>query len=192
MRLIVGLGNPGAAYRATRHNAGVMVVQQMAAAAGIRMRRTVGAAKAGEGRLGRGSVALAIPTTFMNESGRAIQALLAEWPVPPASLLVVCDDVALPFGALRLRASGSDGGHRGLRSIIETIVTDAFPRLRVGIGCEPAPDALDHYVLDPFTREETTSLPDVLEAAAAACTLWCRDGIEAAMNRYNRNVLADS
>ena len=189
MLIIVGLGNPGAAYRATRHNAGAMVVQRLAAEAGISLRRAVGPASAGEGKLGRRAVALGVPRTFMNDSGRAIRALLAEWPVPSSSLLVVCDDAALPFGALRLRPSGSDGGHRGLRSIIETIGSAAFPRLRVGIGCEPSPEALDAYVLDPFTRDESRQLPDVLEAAAAACTQWSRDGIEAAMNRYNRKVI---
>lgn len=189
MRIVVGLGNPGAAYRATRHNAGAMVVRRLAADAGIRIRRAVGPAGVGEGACGRAPVVLSVPRTFMNDSGRAIRALVAEWPVPPASWLVVCDDAALPFGTLRLRPSGSDGGHRGLRSIIEALGSAAFPRLRVGVGGRTPPKALEAYVLDPFTREELKQLPDVLAAAAAACTLWCQDGIEAAMNRYNRKVI---
>ncbi|MBI4227791.1 MAG: aminoacyl-tRNA hydrolase [Candidatus Omnitrophica bacterium] len=189
MLMIVGLGNPGAAYRASRHNVGAMVVRRVAEGAGIRLSRLVGPATAGEGRLGRQPVVLGIPRTFMNESGIAVQALLARWPVPLASLLVVCDDVALPFGALRLRPRGSDGGHRGLRSIVGALGSVEFPRLRVGIGQTPPPKALDAFVLAPFGRPEQPRLPDLLEAAAVACTVWSREGIEAAMNRYNRKVI---
>ncbi len=188
MVVIVGLGNPGAAYRATRHNAGAMVVRHLAGTLGIRLARTVGPARVGEGRIGRTPVVLALPQTFMNASGDAMPALLGRWPVPLTSLLVVCDDVALPFGTLRLRPGGSDGGHRGLQSIQHAAGSPGFPRLRVGVGRDPLPNALDTFVLAPFAPDERRRLPAVLEAAVAACASWARDGVEQAMNRYNRKV----
>lgn len=188
MLLIVGLGNPGAAYRDTRHNAGAMVVRHLADTLGIRVDRTLGAARLGEGRVGRRSVVLSVPRTFMNASGEAVQALRGRWPVPPEALLVVCDDVALPFGTLRLRLGGSDGGHRGLQSVQQAVGGTGFPRLRVGVGRDPLPKALDAFVLAPFAPDERRRLPAVLEAAAAACASWARDGAAQAMNRYNRKV----
>ncbi len=188
MALIVGLGNPGSAYRWTRHNAGALVVQALAAQAGIRLSRRVGPARVGEGRLGKQAVVLAVPTTFMNLSGEAVAALLGRWPVPRAELLIVCDDVALPFGTLRLRASGSDGGHHGLQSVAAEVGSAVFPRLRVGVGQPKMPDSLERFVLGRWTREERQQLSTVIETAAAACTLWAREGVAAAMNQYNRKV----
>lgn len=188
MALIVGLGNPGPAYRWTRHNAGALVVQALAAQAGIRLSRRVGPARVGEGRLGTQTVVLAVPTTFMNVSGEAVAALRGRWPVPSADCLIVCDDVALPFGTLRLRASGSDGGHHGLQSVAAAMGSAAFPRLRVGVGQPTMPEALERFVLGRWTREERTELSTVIETAAAACRLWAREGLAAAMNQYNRKV----
>ena len=188
MALIVGLGNPGPAYRWTRHNTGALVVQALAAQAGIRIAGRVGPARVGEGRIGRRAVVLAVPTTFMNLSGEAVAVLLRRWPVPPAGVLIVCDDVALPFGTLRLRASGSDGGHHGLQSVAAAVGSAAFPRLRVGIGSPEQPGALERFVLDRWTRAERAQLSTVIETAAAACALWVREGLAAAMNHYNRKV----
>lgn len=189
MVVIVGLGNPGAAYRATRHNAGAMVVRQLAETLGVRVGRTLGAVRVGEGRIGRQPVALGLPRTFMNVSGEAVGALLARWPVPLTALLVVCDDAALPFGTLRLRPGGSDGGHRGLRSVQAAVGGSGFPRLRVGIARDPLPKELETFVLAPFAPEEQRQLPAVLTAAAAACVTWVREGVEQTMTRYNRKVL---
>ncbi len=188
MALLVGLGNPGPAYRWTRHNAGALVVQALAVQVGIRLGRRVGPARAGEGRLGKQPVVLAVPTTFMNLSGEAVAALLGRWPVALTDLLIVCDDVALPFGTLRLRASGSDGGHHGVQSVVAVVGSAAFPRLRVGVGQPARPEALERFVLGRWTREERTQLSTVIETAAAACTLWAREGLAAAMNQYNRKV----
>ena len=189
MVVILGLGNPGAAYRATRHNAGAMAVRRLAETLGVSLDQTIGAARVGEGRVGRRPLVLGIPRTFMNVSGAAAQAVLAHWPVPLGSFLVVCDDVALPFGTLRLRPAGSDGGHRGLQAIQAAVGSTGFPRLRVGVGRDPRPKALEAFVLAPFAPEERRRLPAVLEAAAAACISWVRDGVEATMNRYNRKVI---
>lgn len=164
-----------------------MVVAAAARRLGITLRQRVGQARAGVGD-DDGRVVLAIPQTFMNESGEAVAALRARWPGPLTRLLVVCDDVALPFGVLRLRPQGSDGGHRGLRSVIDAVQSEAFPRLRVGIQAAVAPEALDAFVLAPFAAAERRELSDVIDRAAEACGVWMQHGIEAAMNQYNRKA----
>lgn len=185
-RILVGLGNPGPAYRGSRHNAGALVVQHLARTAGIRMARTVGPARAGEGRLRGAPVVVGLPQTFMNGSGDAVTALLARWPVPLEQLMIVCDDVALPYGAVRIRPGGSDGGHRGLRSVTEALGRQTYPRLRVGIDGPARGPALEEYVLGPWTAAERRQWPDVAAMAVAACTLWVEQGIAAAMTRFNR------
>ena len=142
----------------------------------------------GQGELEEKPVILGVPQTFMNASGGAVSAVLARWPVPLADLLVLCDDVALPFGTLRVRSRGSDGGHRGLRSIIESIGGEGFPRLRIGVGQAGMPEALEGFVLARFGPEEGRQLPVVIAAASAACGMWVRHGIAETMNRYNRKV----
>jgi len=195
MAVIVGLGNPGPAYRLSRHNTGAMVARALAAHLGIRLIRRVGPTRVGEGWLGDHPVVISVPQTFMNESGSAVAALLARWPVPLTQLLVICDDVALPFGTVRIRPQGSDGGHRGLQSVIRAVASSAFPRLRIGIsnsaGGERVSASLDRFVLAPFTGEEHRRLPAVLEAAVTACTVWVQQGVAMAMNRYNRRVSPD-
>ena len=188
LRIVIGLGNPGATYQSHRHNAGAMVVRTAARDWGIPLRRSVGDAAVGMGVFGGRPVVLGIPRIFMNASGRAVKGILRRWPVPLEQLLIVCDDVALPFGTVRLKPTGSDGGHRGLRSIIEELGSTAFARLRVGIGVVPRPEALDQFVLAPFTVAQQRQWPQIVAAAVGACALWARAGMDAAMNRYNRKV----
>lgn len=168
-----------------------MVVQALAAEARVPITRRVGSATVGLGLVEASPVILAIPKTFMNESGQAITALLARWPVPRERLLVICDDVALPLGMVRIRPGGSDGGHRGLRSIIDALESSAVPRLRIGIKSGTPPKALEAYVLAPFAPAERRQLPVVLEAAMTACRVWIRQGMGAAMNQSNRKVQSE-
>lgn len=187
-RLIVGLGNPRSRDRGSRHNAGAMVVEALGQQWGIRLGRRCGAITVGEGTLEETPVVLGIPRTFMNESGAAMADLVRRWPVPVARVLVVCDDVALPYGLIRIRPGGSDGGHRGLRSVADALGSVRFPRLRIGIGQRDLPTALDAFVLAPFGAQERRRWPTIEGTARACCALWVREGVERAMNRYNRKV----
>ncbi len=188
MKLIVGLGNPGAKYARTRHNVGWMVLDRLADRAGIAGRgRERDAAVAVRGRLHDVDMMLVKPLTFMNDSGIAVRKVLARERVPLEEMLVVVDDFALPFGRLRIRADGTHGGHNGLRSIVAELETQRFARVRVGIG-EPGRDAIDH-VLSSFTREEERELPALLDAAADAVETWARDGAAKAANLWNGWIL---
>lgn len=187
MYLLVGLGNPGARYARTRHNVGFMVIDQLARQVGIPVRRPEAHALVGRGVISGREVILAKPQTFMNESGTAVGLLARRHGVRPCDLLVVVDDMDLPPGRLRIRASGSSGGQRGMKSIIAALGTDEFPRLRIGIG-RPETDAVEH-VLSGFGPERG-SIEKAIAAAveAAVCFIGC--GIDEAMNRYN-NFPAD-
>jgi PTH1 family peptidyl-tRNA hydrolase len=144
-----------------------------------------GDALRGQGRAGRHTVLLVKPERFMNRSGLAMRALLAEgWVLP--EILVVCDDVYLPLGTIRVRAGGGTGGHQGLESIRESVGNDGFPRLRVGVGPAPASRDLPEYVLAPFTEAEREVLPRVIEAAASAAFDAVAEGLTKAMNQWNR------
>jgi PTH1 family peptidyl-tRNA hydrolase len=193
LKLVVGLGNPGPRYARTRHNVGWRVLERFAAGHGLRLDRD-----AFGGRFGRGSlrcaeraldVGLLEPQEFMNRSGDAVAEALAELPVedPAADLLVIFDDVDLPFGRLRLRPGGGAGGHRGLSHVIERLGRNDFPRLRFGVGRPAgAPDTAD-WVLESFAPDEEALLPALLERAAGAATDALCDGVAAAMNRWNRD-----
>jgi peptidyl-tRNA hydrolase, PTH1 family len=183
VKIIVGLGNPGRQYAATRHNVGWMVVDRLADRAGWGSGRERDASRVVWGRYRDLDVVLVKPLTFMNESGLAVRKVLAREHAPLDELLVVCDDFALPFGRLRLRAAGSAGGHNGLRSIIGELGGQGFARLRVGIG-EPDRSAIDH-VLSRFETPEQGELPAVLDAAADAAEAWARDGAARAASAWN-------
>lgn len=142
----------------------------------------------GEGRAGRHTVAVVKPERYMNRSGEAFRTLLQEGFVA-GEILVVCDEVYLPLGALRMRSRGGTAGHQGLESIAATAGTDAFPRLRIGVGPPPTSDRLKEYVLEPFVKEEQVVLPRVIEAAGQAAHDAAADGLPQAMNRWNRFVL---
>jgi PTH1 family peptidyl-tRNA hydrolase len=186
LHLIVGLGNPGADYAEHRHNIGFRVVDALARAHDLRFARNKAArAWVAEGRIHEVPVLLAKPRTFMNLSGRAVGRLTRAKRISPESTLVVYDDLDLPLGRLRLRPQGGSGGHKGMRSIIDTLGTQEFARLRVGIDRPPAHvDAAD-YVLEPFDAEQQALLDKVVDVAAAAVTCWLTDGMVAAMDQYN-------
>lgn len=182
MKLIVGLGNPGPEYEKTRHNVGFMVVERLC------QRQKVDWTF--DSRLNArcatvGSVQLVEPQTMMNSSGGPVRASQQRWNLPPHEMLIVCDDVNLPLGALRLRPSGSDGGHHGLASCLEALGSQEVPRLRVGVGVEPLPKDLTEFVLSPFTAQESLVLDGALARAVEACEVWATQGVEVAMNMSN-------
>jgi len=183
-KIIVGLGNPGEQYAKTRHNIGWMVTDRLADRAGWSGRgRQKDAASVVGGRFRSLDLVLVKPLTFMNDSGVAVRKVLARERAPLAEMLVVVDDFSLPFGKLRFRDGGGPGGHNGLRSIIDEMGTEGFPRLRVGIG-EPGSGFIDH-VLSVFAPEERLRLDELLDAAADAVEAWARDGLSKASNRFN-------
>lgn len=186
--VVIGLGNPGTAYASHRHNIGARCVAHFARRHGIALERRETRCRVGRGVVEGASVLLARPSTYMNESGSAVAGLVRKLRVPLSGLLVVYDDLDLPFGRLRLRARGSAGGHRGLASIIASLGSQEFPRLRVGID-RPGPglDPAD-YVLSPFTSPERAELPDILDKAAEAIRLVIAVGLDGAMNRVNQGV----
>lgn len=188
MRVIVGLGNPGDRYARTRHNVGARVIERASAQWSIPL-KTVGSARVGTGRVGPSGkpveVALAIPLTWMNQSGTAAVELLARLGGVPQDLTVVHDDLDMEPGRLRIKRAGGDGGHNGLLSILTTLGTDQFSRLKVGIG-RPAPgaDAAD-YVLEPFTQDETVVIEASVEQAVLALECLMVEGPDAAMNKFH-------
>lgn len=187
VRLVVGLGNPGEQYAATRHNVGFRVVEGLADEGGAPWhdrRAWLHSLVAVLDPAGR-TLVLARPTTFMNLSGQSVEALVARLGVPLAQVLVVYDDMDLPFGTLRLRARGSAGTHNGMRSIVRQVGSQDFPRLRIGIGQPRREQAIQH-VLDRFSDAEEAALDPILERARQAVRDWAAEGVEAAMNRHNR------
>jgi len=185
VKFIVGLGNPGKRYADTRHNIGFLVLDELARREGITFRRSMRfSARQAKG----GRVRLIQPLTFMNRSGGAVAALLKKSGGTPEDLMVVFDDVALPWGDVRIRARGSAGGHNGLTSVIQCLGSEAFARIRVGIGSKPDKLALSDYVLAPFSAQERKILPDVVQRAADAVEAVWAEGVEWAMNRFNGGV----
>jgi len=186
MKLIVGLGNPGRQYETTRHNVGFMVVERFCNKhhTDQTFDRALNA-RCATFLEGEESVQLVEPQTMMNDSGGTVKALHQRWSRPPQDLLIVCDDVNLPLGTLRLRDAGSDGGHHGLASCLQALGTEEVPRLRIGVGVEPLPRDLTEFVLAAFRPEERPGLDQALDRAVEACEWWVRDGIQAAMNHAN-------
>ena len=186
MRLIVGLGNPGAQYQWTRHNVGFMLIDLLAHETGAQVKREECRALVGRAQLEGQLIELVKPRTFMNLSGESVACLLRKRELPPtSSLVVISDDLALPFGTIRLRARGSSGGHNGLKSIIAAIKTEEFIRLRIGIQPEhPVSDA-KRFVLEPFPNNARAEVEKVLERGAGALRAVLRDGIDKAMSQYN-------
>lgn len=182
--LIAGLGNPGAEYELTRHNIGFLAADRLIqGSAGVfRLERL---AQRAEFRYKGRIVHVIKPSTYMNLSGKALQYWIRTLDLPLANVLVVADDVALPFGKLRMRASGSDGGHNGHRSIAEVLGSAAYPRLRMGIGDEYHKNGQVNYVLGRFTEEEMTHLPEILNRARDMILSYCTSGIQHTMNQYN-------
>lgn len=190
--LIVGLGNPGRDYRDNRHNVGFMLVDRLAKQLGLAFSRLESRALVTKGEHAGRRVILAKPQTFMNLSGQAAGALARFYKVPLENLLVVYDEVDLPFGTLRLRAAGGSGGHKGMNSVIERLGTEAIPRLRIGINRPPGRKEAADYVLQDFSTSEVKALEAILDEAADAALLFIEQGIEAAMNKYNAGIINDA
>jgi peptidyl-tRNA hydrolase, PTH1 family len=183
-KIVIGLGNPGDQYRETRHNVGWLVLDRVADRAGWSGRgRSRDAAAIVGGRFRGLDLLLVKPQTYMNDSGIAVRKVLARERAPLSEMLVVVDDFALPFGKLRFREGGGAGGHNGLRSIIFEVGSEAFSRLRIGIG-EPDRAAVDH-VLSKFASTERKRLDELLDAAADAVEAWAREGTSRAATRFN-------
>ncbi|MHC4605886.1 MAG: aminoacyl-tRNA hydrolase [Planctomycetota bacterium] len=184
MRIVLGIGNPGRKYAGTRHNVGFRTVDALCEKRGKKFRK-MGFEFAGvEMRLAGEEAVLVRPWTYVNGTGRVVPELRKRFGELGANFLVVCDDFALPLDALRLRAKGSGGGHKGLGSIIGALGSEDFARLRIGIGF-PAGEAAD-YVLARFRRAERGTVARVIDDAVAAIECWAEEGVEAAMSRFNR------
>lgn len=192
MKLVVGLGNPERSYVGTRHNVGFEVIDQLAGRLGWmkqgdfdRLARTKFDGLAFDGVVGSEKLVLLKPLTYMNLSGKAVQAAMAFYQMTPADIMVILDDLALPVGRLRLRGSGSSGGHNGLRDIERVLGTNQYPRLRIGIDPAPPRVAGRDYVLGKFTPEQRVLLEPALGRACGAIVTWIDKGIETAMNQFN-------
>jgi PTH1 family peptidyl-tRNA hydrolase len=190
VKIVVGLGNPGREYAATRHNLGFMVVDELARRQGASERRNRFRSELIEVLDEGEKIVLLKPRTYMNLSGSAVREAVNWYKTPLVDLLVVVDDIDLPFSSMRLRARGGSGGHNGLKSIIAELGSDAFPRMRIGIG--RGPGHATRQVLSRFTSEEERVLPSVLEEAADCVLEWTRYGITTAMNRCNRAPESDN
>ncbi len=188
MRLIVGLGNPGIEYAWTPHNLGFLVVDRLAGDANIRVVRPEAKSLVGLGRLAGHEVVLAKPQTMMNLSGLAVRELIARNECRPADVILVCDDVALPWGMIRVRERGSAGTHNGLKSVIGALGTMEFPRVRLGIQPEQVRGELRDYVLRPIRSDEEDLVAEEVEQGAEAVKLIVAEGTQRAMNRFNRRV----
>ena len=189
MKLIVGLGNPGKEYSGTRHNVGFAVLGELARKHHINFDKRCCHSRAGEGRIGEQQVVLAKPQTYMNLSGDAVAALVRKFKVKPADILVIHDDLDLPLGKIRIRANGSAGGHNGLKSIIASVGTMEFPRVKIGIGRPDNAgigrrDVIDH-VLSDFDAVDRKIAEDAVSQAADAIDTMIEQGLETAMNKYN-------
>lgn len=187
MKLIAGLGNPGREYHGTRHNVGFEVIELLAKKHRIAVRARRNRAVVGEGTIGGEQVVLARPQTFMNRSGEAVAGLARRYRIAPEDIIVIYDDVNLPLGKLRVRTRGSAGGHNGMKSIIHSLGSDEFPRVRIGIGSPDRRDMVDH-VLSRFKRAEGPIVKDAVQRAADAVEMYLSEGAEPAMNRYNADV----
>ncbi|MFO8037685.1 MAG: aminoacyl-tRNA hydrolase [Anaerolineales bacterium] len=184
--LIVGLGNVGLAYQHNRHNVGFMVLNRLAQELDVPFSASELDALVGHTSYQGHTVILAKPQTYMNNSGRAVRSLLRSYELPLEQILVVYDDVDLPFESLRLRPEGGAGGQKGVKSIIEAMGTEEFARLRIGVGRPPGKMPVDSYVLRDFSEQEREVLPFVLDDAVQAILTFVTEGIEQAMNEYNR------
>lgn len=186
MRIIVGLGNPGREYALTPHNLGFLTIDCLAGRFGIRVTRPEAQAYVGLGQIAGHEVALAKPQTYMNASGHAVADLIERYEADPAETIVVSDEIALPWGAIRIRERGSAGGHNGLKSVIGALGTDEFLRVRLGICPEFPPKDLAAYDLAPMGKNVREVAEQMIGTAADAIEVILAQGVGAAMSRFNR------
>lgn len=185
--LVVFLGNPGLRYEGTRHNAGFMAADAFSRKHDVRISRVHFRALTAQCGIGGDQVLLMKPQTYMNLSGEAVGQAARFYKIPPEHILVLSDDITLPIGALRIRTKGSSGGHNGLKNIIEVLGTDAFPRIRIGVGSPPHPDydTID-WVLSVFRDQDAEDMAEAASRAADAAECYIAEGPEKAMNRYSQ------
>ncbi len=184
--LVVFLGNPGPRYAYTRHNAGFMVGDALSEQLGVRIDRLRFHALTAQCEIGGEKALLMKPQTLMNRSGEAVAPAAQFYRIPPEHILVVSDEISLPVGRLRVREKGSAGGHNGLKSIIARLGTDAFPRVRIGVGAPPHPDYdMADWVLGTFQNEDAECMRRTVQRAAEACVCYLTEGAQAAMTNYN-------
>ena len=186
MRLIVGLGNPDPEYQWTPHNLGFMAVDELANRGSIRVERPEGKALVGRGKLAGEEVLLAKPQTYMNLSGVSVRELLSKYELEPSDLLVMWDEVQLPLGTIKINGDGSAGSHNGAKSVIGSIGTQQFARLRLGAGSEHQLGSRREYVLRPMKKAELEVAAEMLGEAGDAVELILTQGLDAAMTKYNR------
>jgi len=189
VKLLVGLGNPGTKYLLTRHNIGFMVAEHVAARNRVTLKKKGYQAFYGVGRVAACETTILLPQTFMNCSGSSVNAAYKSLGIQPGDLIVICDDLDLPFGRLRIRPEGGHGGHNGIRDIVALVGRKDFVRLRVGIGRPERGDVTGH-VLSRFSPNEQKLLPELLDTAAEAAEMILADGVDSAMNSFNNYNLS--
>ena len=190
MWVVVGLGNPGRKYSQTRHNAGFMFIKRLSKEWKIKLKKRNVWVKSGEVMRSKERVLLALPQTFMNQSGMAVRKILEESRISPERLVVVYDDLDMPLGEIRIRKEGGAGTHKGMISVIEEVKTTKFPRIRLGIGTHPSSEDTTRYVLSSFDKREKILLEKSLEKAQEALEIIIAGEIEKAMNIYNKRKTA--
>jgi len=197
MHLIVGLGNPGIEYQFTPHNAGFLAIDRLAEVCGVSVTNRRGKALTAKATLAGKEVLLAKPETFMNLSGNSVAALLKELDIPAAESIVLYDELAIPLGQLRIRERGSAGGHNGIKSILSSLGTEEFIRVRIGVGKPPTETGRavkaggTDYLLSPMRRMQLQELDEVLDQAVRAVETILHDGPKKAMNEFNRRINGD-
>src|SRR5882724_1032347 len=192
MRLIVGLGNPDPEYQWTPHNLGFMAVDELANRGSIRVERPEGKALVGRGKIAGEEVVLAKPQTYMNLSGLSVRELLSKYELEPGDLLVMWDEVQLPLGTIKVNSDGSAGSHNGAKSVIGSIGTQQFARLRLGAGPDHPLNSRKEYVLRPMKKAELEIAAEMIGEAGDAVEMILKQGIDAAMNQYNRRKPPES
>ncbi len=192
MKYIVGLGNPGLEYKATKHNIGFVVLQDLAKENRIKIKEKRYSALIGRGKIAGYDVVLVLPQTYMNRSGDTVGDLVREEIGPLDGLIIICDDINMKLGKIRMKKRGSAGGHKGLESIISGLGRDDFARLRVGIATDVHKGDITRYVLTPFKRNQRKNVSHVLSLAREALECWTIKGMDAAMNKFNVKKAATS
>ncbi len=189
--IIIGLGNPGREYEMTRHNIGFLAIDRLAERWGVEINKYKFKALLGEYRKPHEKVVLVKPQTFMNLSGNAVRSFIQFYKPQIEQVMVIFDDLDLPFGSIRIRKSGGSSGQKGMKSIIEQLGTEEFPRIRVGIGRPPGKMNSVDFILNKFRKSENNDLELILDKCADAVECFIKDGIETTMNRFNGSVLDD-
>jgi peptidyl-tRNA hydrolase, PTH1 family len=192
MKFMVGLGNPGMEYKDTKHNIGFSVLQGLAKENKIKIREKRYSALIGKGKIAGHDVKLVLPQDYMNRSGDTVGDLVREEMEPSDDLIVICDDINMKLGRIRMKKKGSAGGHKGLESIISVLGKDDFARLRIGIATDVHKGDITRYVLTPFKRNQHKNVSHVLLLAQEALECWITDGMDAAMNKFNVKKAATS